>query len=90
MAQASRGMTKRLRIDGQAMRLLRWLRANPGSSSLEITAALLIPNVTGRVSDLRAAGYTIDCRRDPKGVDRYFVREPRPEPVTGTQLGAFG
>jgi hypothetical protein len=80
---------KRLRIDGQAMRLLRWLRSNPGASSLEITQALSVVNVTGRVSDLRAAGYVIECRKGPDRRDRYFVRESRPEPLTGTQLGAF-
>lgn len=81
---------KRLRIDGQPMRLLRWLRDHQGASSLEITQALSLVNVTGRISDLRSAGYSIECRRDPKGVDRYFVVEPRPKPVEGTQLGAFG
>lgn len=71
-------MTTRLRLDSQPMRLLRWLRANPGSSSLEITEALRLVNVTGRVSDLRRAGYVIDCLRRPDGVDVYVVREPRP------------
>lgn len=77
----------RLKIDGQPMRVLRYLREHPGASSLEITQALLVINVTGRVSDLRAAGYVIDCRRDPEGVDRYFVREPRPGPIRGEQQG---
>jgi hypothetical protein len=81
--------TKRLRLDGQPMRMLRWLRANPDSSSLEITSALSIPNVTGRVSDLRAAGYIVECRRRPDGVDAYRVVEPRV--VTGgTQEAMFG
>lgn len=84
-------MTKRLKIDGQAMRLLRWLRANPDSSSLEITQALSVVNVTGRVSDLRAAGYIVECRKGPDRRDRYRVvdQEPRPAPLQGTQLGAF-
>lgn len=60
----------------QADRLLRWLRANQGSSSLEITLALRIVNVTGRVSDLRKEGHVIDCRRTKDGVDRYYVVEP--------------
>lgn len=80
----------RLKLDGQPMRVLRYLREHPGASSLELPQALYVVNVTGRVSDLRSAGYEIDCRRDPEGVDRYFVREARPEPVTGVQLGAFG
>jgi hypothetical protein len=81
---------KRLKLDGQAMRLLRWLRENNGASSLEVTQALSIVNVTGRVSDLRSAGYVIECRKGPDRRDRYFIREARPEPLTGTQLGAFG
>jgi hypothetical protein len=60
------------------MRVLRFLREHPGSSSLEITYALHVINVTGRVSDLRAAGYEIACRRHPDGKDRYYVLEPRP------------
>lgn len=76
----------RLKPDGQAARLLRWLREHPGSTSLEITQALSIVNVTGRVSDLRKAGYLVDCRKAPVSrLDCYYVREPRPEPVTGEQ-----
>ena len=66
-----------MKPDSQAARLLRWLRANPGSSSLEVTLALGIVNVTGRISDLRAAGYVVECR-SVEGVDRYFIREPKP------------
>lgn len=84
----SGGLTKRLRIDGQPMRLLRWLRANPDASSYEITKALLIVNVTGRVSDLRKAGYTVECRKDPERVDRYRVVESRP--VTAGEQGGLG
>lgn len=61
----------------QTSRILAWLRANPGSSSLEVTLALGIVNVTGRVSDLRAAGHYVECRKDAKGVSRYSVRERR-------------
>lgn len=80
---------RRLKIDGQAMRMLRWLRDHDGASSLEITAALFIPNVTGRISDLRTAGYSIECRKGPDRRDRYYVQPARPEPLTGTQLPAF-
>lgn len=75
----------------QTARLLEWLRHNPGSSSLEVTMALRIVNVTGRVSDLRAAGYIVDCREDKSGVARYTVREPRPVPVVtqGEQEGLW-
>lgn len=78
----------RLKVDGQAMRLLRWLRDHPGASSLEITGALYVVNVTGRVSDLRAAGYVIECRRDGKGVQRYAVVEPKP--VTSGETVGMG
>lgn len=61
----------------QTQRLLAWLRANPGASSLEITIALKIVNVTGRVSDLRASGHVIDCR-EVDGVARYYLRDATP------------
>lgn len=74
-----------MKSTGQPARLLAWLRANPGASSIEITLALRIVNVTGRVSDLRDYGYVIDCAKDESGVDRYVVRERQPvtkgEPV---------
>lgn len=67
-----------MKPDSQAARLLRWLRANPGASSLEVTLALGVVNVTGRVSDLRAAGFVVECRKGADGRDRYYVLEPRP------------
>lgn len=60
----------------QAERLLAFLERHPGASSLEITQALAIPNVTGRISDLRARGHRVEDRRDHRGVHRYYlVRE---------------
>jgi len=59
----------------QADRLLRYLRLNPGASSLEVTLDLGIVNVTGRVSDLRARGYVIECRRRADRIDGYRVLE---------------
>ena len=67
-----------MKPDGQPARLLRWLRSNPGASSLEITQALFLVNVTGRVSDLRAAGFVVECRRRPDGQVGYVVVERRP------------
>jgi len=67
----------------QTTRLLDYLRANPGASSLEITNALRIVNVTGRVSDLREAGYVVLCIRDREGVARYRIVE-RPAQLTLT------
>ena len=69
-------MKGRLRFDGQAMRTLRYLREHPGASSLEITRDLLVVNVTGRISDLRAHGFIVECRRRPDGYDGYIVKEP--------------
>mgnify|MGYP001394810010 CR=1 FL=1 len=65
----------------QSDRLLAYLRANPGASSLMITHDLAIVNVTGRVSDLRARGIVIEAKRDAAGIFRYRVAE---DPV---QLG---
>ena len=75
-----------MRPDSQPARLLRFLREHPGSSSLEITQALWIVNVTGRISDLRAARHIIECRKAPDGRDRYFLAE-LPEPIVGEQIG---
>jgi hypothetical protein len=61
----------------QAERLYRWLKANPGASSIEITVALRLVNVTGRVSDLRKEGIDVACDL-VDGVHRYRVREPGP------------
>jgi hypothetical protein len=59
----------------QTERLVRWLRANPGSTSLEITMALGLVNVTGRVSDARSAGFVIDCRRRTDKRQAYYLVE---------------
>lgn len=81
-------MKGRLRFDGQAMRTLRYLREHPGASSLEITRDLYIVNVTGRISDLRAHGYIVECRKRPDGVDGYVAREKVPV-TTGEQVSAW-
>jgi hypothetical protein len=57
----------------QTDRLLAYLESHPGASSLEITQALAIINVTGRISDLRASGHRIEDRRDSRGVHRYYI-----------------
>lgn len=67
----------------QADRLLAFLRTYPRSSSLEITYALHLVNVTGRISDLRARGIRIDCLKGKDGVDRYVVIE-KPEQMAWT------
>ncbi len=52
---------------GQCHRLYGYLRENPGASSLEITLALDIVNVTGRASDLRAEGIGVRCAKRKDG-----------------------
>jgi hypothetical protein len=59
----------------QTERLIRFLRGNPGSTSLEITLACGIVNVTGRVSDARALGYTVECKRRTDGRLAYWLNE---------------
>ena len=69
----------------QTARLLDYLRTHQGATSLEITLAIDCVNVTGRVSDLRSQGYTIDCRKE-RGRDRYYLVE-RQRVTTGVQEG---
>ena len=66
----------------QADKLLALLRSEPSVSSLEVTLRAGIVNVTGRVSDLRAAGHDVEAKRDRQGVWRYRLHE-RPQ----TELG---
>jgi hypothetical protein len=64
-----------MRPGGQTARLYAYLRANPGASSLEVTLALGIVNVTGRVSDLRAEGIPVRCAKRRDGRDGYSLVE---------------
>ena len=61
----------------QTTRLIRFLRTNPGSTSLDITLGIGVVNVTGRVSDLRAQGYDVQVHRDREGTFRYRLIEQR-------------
>lgn len=58
------------------VRIVRWLRAHPGSSVMEVRFALFISNVTARMSDCRAQGIEFRKWRDPQGIFRYSVVEP--------------
>jgi len=71
----------------QTARLIAYLKTHPGATSLEITHALALVNVTGRVSDARAQGIDIVCRRE-NGLARYFVRE-HVAPLSGTTEPMF-
>jgi hypothetical protein len=64
----------------QTDRLIAWLHANPGASSLEITLALRVVNVTGRISDARAKGVDIECRVID-GTSRYYIVDLEPVQV---------
>jgi hypothetical protein len=59
----------------QTTRLIRFLRDHPGSSSLEITLGTAIVNVTGRISDARAAGVIVECRKRADKRQGYWLRE---------------
>ena len=69
----------------QVDRLLIYLADNPGASSLDITLATSIVNVTGRVSDARKRGHAIDCRKRDDGLDGYWIMPRRV--TSGEQVG---
>jgi hypothetical protein len=70
----------------QAEALLRHLTNEPGATSLDITLATNIVNVTGRVSDLRKRGHVIECRKRDDGQDGYYI-VPRRAVTQGEQVG---
>ena len=57
----------------QTETLIRFLREHPGATSLEITLATSLVNVTGRVSDARAAGKVVECRKRSAGRKGYWL-----------------
>ena len=73
----------------QTDRLIAYLRSHPGASAMQLITELRMPKYTSRISDARDRGVVIECRR-VDGINRYFVKEARPEPITGEQIGAFG
>lgn len=73
----------------QTARLIAFLRTHPEATSLDVTLACGIVNVTGRVSDARAAGVEIVCSRRFDGRLGYRIVDPRPV-MAGEQIGAFG
>ena len=58
----------------QCYRLFQYLKEHPQASSLEITLALNLVNVTGRVSDLRAEGIEVVCAKRRDGRDGYSLK----------------
>lgn len=65
----------------QTDRLVEFLRSHPEATSLEVTLACGIVNVTGRISDARAAGVDIVCVRRSDGRQGYRVVDPEPVQV---------
>lgn len=59
----------------QTETLLWFVRNNPGATSLEITLATNLVNVTGRVSDARALGHVVECRKRTDGRRGYWIVE---------------
>ena len=72
----------------QSARLLAYIQTHPEATSLEITHALALVNVTGRISDLRAAGHNIVCARRSDGRQGYRVVESRPV-LRGEQVAVW-
>ena len=61
----------------QVERLVAYLRTHPGATGMEIVTNLRMPKYTSRISDARAQGIDIQCRK-VDGVNGYLVIEPRP------------
>ena len=74
----------------QVDRLIAYLRSHPGATAMQLVTELRMPKYTSRISDARARGVDIECRR-VEGVNRYWlvVQESRPAPMQGEQIGAF-
>ena len=60
----------------QTARLIAYLRDHPEATSLDITLAVGIVNVTGRVSDARAAGISIDAPTLDRASGYVLVESP--------------
>lgn len=65
----------------QTDRVIAFIRSHPEATSLEITLATGAVNVTGRVSDARAAGVDIVCERRSDGRQGYRIVDPEPVQV---------
>ena len=61
-----------VRVGTQAAQILRLLQCRP-ATNLELSGISL--KYTGRISDLRAAGYTIKCHREHGGLTTYTLEQ---------------
>lgn len=69
----------------QTDRIVAFIRANPGCSILDLARGLdpFVANPRARISDARAEGHVITCKRDAKGIARYYVVEPSEQLAIG-------
>lgn len=67
---------RRPKLHAQTLRILNRLRRGP-ATALELIAECAAPNYRARVSDLRAAGYVVQCADRGDGVNEYrLIYEP--------------
>ena len=71
----------------QTDRIVAFIRANPGCTTMQIQYGLepFVANPRGRISDARAQGVAIECRKRADGRLGYYIREARPAPLSGQQ-----
>lgn len=64
----------------QVERVVAFVRSHPGCSTMELQLGLhpFVSNPRARISDARAAGHVIDCRRRGDG-ERGYVLIEQPE-----------
>lgn len=63
----------------QTERVLRYVAEHPGCTILELTNGLdpFVANPRARISDARAAGHTILCKRRPDGRSGFYLMPKR-------------
>jgi hypothetical protein len=73
----------------QAERVLAYLRLHPGATALDIAHGChpWVSNPRARISDLRAAGYTVDMVKRSDHKNGFVVREPVPAGETVPMFG---
>ncbi len=68
-------MAKASGVVTQSERILRFIRDNPGCTTMDLTLGLapFVSNPRARISDLRDAGHRIEAKRVGRGVWRYHL-----------------
>lgn len=74
----------------QTERVVRFIAEHPGCTVMDLTRGLdpFVANVRARISDARAVGHNIECRKVDRGNGFYIV--PQRVPDTGEQVPMFG